>query len=283
MEILTNPAVTRDWARALRATGKRIGFVPTMGALHDGHRSLIDASVGANDATVVSIFVNPTQFNEVDDFQSYPRTIESDLELCARLGVDVVYAPSVETMYPDGTHTLIDPGPLGHILEGEHRPGHFGGVATVVVKLLNAVEPDVAYFGAKDFQQVAIVRRVVADLDLATRIEALPTVRESDGLAMSSRNTRLAPDARRAATVMYRALLAADGLYRGGLRDTSQLSAAITDTLSTEPACRVDYVALCDPDGFAPYIGQGPVVALVAAWFDEVRLIDNMILSDSSR
>lgn len=280
MNVISDPVVMRAWTRSVRATGRRVGFVPTMGALHAGHRSLIEASTGANDATVVSIFVNPTQFTEARDFELYPRHLEADLDLCAAAGVDMAYVPSVETMYPDGAFTSVDPGPIGEILEGEHRPGHFAGVATVVVKLLNAVEPDVAYFGEKDFQQVAVVRRVAADLDIAPRIEALPTVREADGLAMSSRNARLAPEARRSATVIHRALAAADRLHRQGVHNEAQLTGAIAEVLATEPLCRTDYVALVDPVTLAPYRGSGPVVALVAARFGEVRLIDNMTLSD---
>lgn len=280
MEVIGDPDSMSSWSRSVHRRGDTVGFVPTMGALHDGHRSLVTESTARCGATVVSIFVNPTQFDDRADFENYPTTLEADLDVCRAAGVDAVYLPSVEVMYPPGSSTTVDPGPIGAVLEGRHRPGHFTGVATVVVKLLGAVRPDVAYFGEKDFQQVAVLRRVVADLDLGVRIVALPTVREPDGLAMSSRNTRLDPAARDAATVIHRALLAGARSLRGARIAPADLIGAIESTLATEPLCRTDYVALVDPTTLVPWTGEGPVAALVAARFGDIRLIDNMVLSD---
>ena len=280
MEVIEDPDSMTSWSRSVRRGGDTVGFVPTMGALHDGHRSLVTESTRRCGATVVSIFVNPTQFDERTDFENYPTTLGADLDMCRVAGVDAVYLPSVEVMYPPGSSTTVDPGPIGAVLEGRHRPGHFTGVATVVVKLLGAVRPDIAYFGQKDFQQVAVLRRVVTDLDLGIRIVALPTVREPDGLAMSSRNTRLDPESRTAATVIHRALLAAAKSFHDRRDTPADVVGVIEHTLATEPSCRTDYVALVDPGTLAPWTGEGPVVALVAARFGDVRLIDNMVLSD---
>jgi len=262
-------------------SGASVGFVPTMGALHDGHLSLVRASQAGQDATAVSIFVNPAQFDDPDDYALYPRTVEEDLTLCERAGVDAVFAPSPAEIWQPGATTRVDPGPIGAVLEGAHRPGHFAGVATVVVKLLNIVDPDSAYFGAKDYQQVAVIRRVVGDLDMGHRIVACPTIREHDGLAMSSRNARLGSDARRIAAVLHRSLTAAALLHSGGCRDRRTLEDASRDTLAAEPGVDIDYVALRSPDTLDEFAdGSDHGVMLVAARVDGVRLIDNLVLSE---
>lgn len=251
-----------------------------MGALHDGHATLIGRSIADNEATVVSVFVNPTQFDRGADFASYPRTDDLDVDLCSGLGVDAVYLPSVEAMYPTGSTTTVDPGPLAHVLEGASRPGHFAGVATVVVKLLNSCEPDVAYFGEKDLQQLAVVRRIVTDLDLSVVVIGVPTVREPDGLAMSSRNRRLSPDDRRAAGCIARALRAVTELVGSGSDDLDDLRATMASVLAEEPRCRLDYAEIIDRETFSPATTlNANVSACIAAWFGDVRLIDNMTLS----
>lgn len=253
-----------------------------MGALHEGHSTLIRTSVAHHHSTVVSIFVNPTQFNQRSDFEHYPRTEEQDLSLCDSLGVDAVYLPDVVAMYPTGSTTTIDPGPLATVLEGASRPGHFAGVATVVVKLLATVEPDESFFGEKDLQQLAVIRRVVSDLDIASRITGVATVRENDGLAMSSRNVRLSVDDRLAARCISRALFSARQAAIDGVSDTVLLRTMLHETLAREPSCRLDYAEIVDDTNFASADQVGATTwACVAAWFGEVRLIDNICLSST--
>lgn len=281
MDVVSTPAEMSAWTAARRASGDTMGFVPTMGALHAGHLSLIASSRAAHSATAVSIFVNPTQFDHADDFAHYPRTLERDLDACARAGVDAVFIPDAGAMYPEGSTTTIDPGPIGSILEGAHRPGHFAGVATIVVKLLNIVDPDAAHFGAKDYQQVAVIRRVATDLDIPSRIVAHPTVRESDGLAMSSRNVRLAPADRTAATVIHRALTASARAHRADPGDLAAARRAALGVLGAEARADVDYLAFMAPDlSRESRDGDPDTVALVAARFGDVRLIDNLALSE---
>jgi pantoate--beta-alanine ligase len=277
--ILTGPDLAQSWSLTRRRAGERISLVPTMGALHAGHLSLIDAARRHSDRVMVSIFVNPTQFNRQDDFDAYPRTVDDDIELCRNAGVDAIYLPTVETMYPTGFATTIEPGPIAQHWEGTHRPGHFAGVATVVVKLLLACAPDVAVFGRKDLQQLAVISRTVTDLNIATAIVGAPTIREADGLAMSSRNRRLSPDARSRATAIHRGLLAAvTSAARSG--DVDQIErAALADI---EPAAdSIEYVAVIDRATFVRPTGvcaPDSCALIVAAWFDGVRLIDNMTL-----
>jgi pantoate--beta-alanine ligase len=275
------PSTMRSWSRQQREQGRRIGLVPTMGALHQGHLALVDEAHRLADVVVVSIFVNPLQFNRSDDFDSYPRPIDSDLELCAGAGVDAVYAPTAATMYPAGFETHVEPGSLADPLEGAGRPGHFRGVTTVVAKLFGAVQPDVAVFGQKDAQQLAVVRRMVADLDMGIEIAALPTVREADGLAMSSRNRRLGPAARRAATCIVHGLKAADTAWQHGQRDSSSLQAIALGPMEAEPLASIEYVEVVDPDTLtARAADDRPAMIVAAVWFDAVRLIDNWVLAD---
>lgn len=251
-----------------------------MGALHDGHRTLMERAGHECDVVVASIFVNPMQFDSQADLDSYPTTLESDLRTCREAGVDLVYAPSISTMYPAGFDSRVVVGRIGTVLEGRSRTGHYDGVATVVTKLLNIVTPDVAYFGQKDFQQTLVVRRLVTDLDLATEIRVVPTVRESDGLAMSSRNVRLSADARRRAVAIPRALGEVNGLFTRGERNASTLQARATGIME-EAGLSVDYVIVASSDELNPTdIAVPGDVVLIAAIIDGVRLIDNAILGE---
>ena len=280
VEILTTPHDARSWSRSRRKAGHSVGFVPTMGALHDGHATLVRRSSDENTSTVVSIFVNPTQFDRGSDFTTYPRTEHDDITRCENLGVDAVYMPTVDAVYPAGSSTTVDPGPIAAILEGAARPGHFAGVATVVVKLLTTCEPDVAYFGEKDLQQLSVVRRVVTDLDVPVSIVGVPTVREPDGLAMSSRNRRLTDDDRRAATCVARALFTVRDMVAAGEHDAHTLRGTLHSTLASEPRCRVDYAEIVDRSTFETVDSvEGAVSACIAVWFGDVRLIDNISLS----
>lgn len=279
MEVFDTPEEMRAWSTARRAVGERIGVVPTMGALHAGHRALIDAARGRAGRVVVTIFVNPLQFNQRADFDAYPRPLDDDLETCERVNVDAVYAPTGATMYPPGYQTHVEPGDLAARLEGLMRPGHFRGVATVVTKLFGATLPHVAAFGRKDFQQLAIVRRMVDDLDMGIEIVDVPIQREPDGLAISSRNVRLGPDDRAAATVLSQALFAARDAHDDGERDASALRAAVTASIGSEARARLEYVELVDAMTLAPVDRVDcPAVVLTAAWFGDVRLIDNVQL-----
>jgi pantoate--beta-alanine ligase len=257
-----------------------VGFVPTMGAFHEGHRSLMRRAKDERDVTVVSIFVNPLQFGDARDLETYPRDEEADLAAADREGVDLVFAPSVDEMYAGGEpEVTVDPGPLGERFEGASRPGHFRGVATVVAKLFAAVGPCAAYFGEKDAQQLAVVRRMVRDLSLPVEVRCGPVVREPDGLALSSRNRLLSPEQREAATCLFLALSEAAELARAGERDVGRLVAAMAREIGATPQARIDYVAVVDDDTFEelPAIA-GPARALVAARFGRVRLIDTLLL-----
>lgn len=270
--------ILRDVAavRAAVAGAGRVGLVPTMGAFHEGHLSLIRAARQACDLVVVWLFVNPTQFNEAADLAGYPRDEERDARLAAECGADILFAPPVEEVYPDGFATTVTVSGIADVLEGAHRPGHFAGVATVVAKMFAMVAPEVAYFGAKDAQQVAVVRRMVTDLNLPVRIEVLPIVREPDGLAMSSRNARLDPDQRRRATALHRGLAAGRAAVAAGERDAR----AVADVVAGELAgasIAAEYIAVVDPGTFAPLERiERPALIALAARVGPVRLIDNM-------
>ena len=273
-------AATRAACERERAEGKTVGFVPTMGAFHGGHRSLMRRANDERDVTVVSIFVNPLQFGDASDLETYTRDEPADLAVAEREGVDVVFAPSTDEMYPGGEpEVTVDPGPLGERFEGASRPGHFRGVATVVAKLFDTVGPCSAYFGEKDAQQLAVIRRMVRDLSLPVDVRCGPVVREPDGLALSSRNRLLSPERREAATCLFLALSVAAELARAGERDTGKLVAAMAREIGATPQARIDYVAVVDEETFeeVPTIA-GPARALVAARFDRVRLIDTLLL-----
>jgi pantoate--beta-alanine ligase len=250
-----------------------------MGALHAGHLALIEEAGRRCDIVVVSIFVNPLQFNRSDDFDQYPRPIDADVDACRAAGVDAVYAPTAAVMYPEGFQTHVEPGALAESLEGSSRPAHFRGVATVVAKLFGAIQPDIAVFGQKDFQQLTIIRRMVIDLDMDVVIVAVPTVRESDGLAISSRNSRLSVEDRYAAVCVVQALHLAVGAVEVGERDAERLVALASERIAAEPRAKLDYVEIVDPVTLDPLtVLDGPATIVAAAWFGDVRLIDNLSL-----
>ncbi|WP_347246222.1 pantoate--beta-alanine ligase [Thermogutta sp.] len=264
-------------SRQLRRAGRRIGFVPTMGALHEGHLSLVRAAKRECEEVVVSIYVNPTQFGRGEDFERYPRNLEKDLELLADLDVPWVFAPTDSEMYPTGFDTWVEVGRMAQPWEGKFRPGHFRGVATVVLKLFHLVEPDIAYFGEKDYQQLLVVRQMVRDLNLAVEIRPCPTVREPDGLAMSSRNQYLSPKEREDALVLYRSLCLAQERVRAGEKDAHAIAVAMRELISSVPYAQIDYVALVDPETLEEVLTiDRPVQALLAVRLGSTRLIDNM-------
>jgi pantoate--beta-alanine ligase len=268
-----DPQALHAVTRALRGAGRRVALVPTMGALHDGHRELIRHARLAPGASVtaVSIFVNPLQFGAGEDLDRYPRPLEADLEVLRSEGVELAFTPGVDTMYPAGAETRVHPGPLGDELEGAVRPGHFAGVLTVVAKLFGIVAPDVAFFGEKDYQQLVLVRRMARDLDLPTSVVGVPTVREPDGLALSSRNAYLSPDDRARAAVLNRALAAGAGVSARGPQAVLDAARAV---LAQESALDVDYLELRDTD-LRPDPVAGRARLLVAARLGTTRLIDN--------
>ena len=260
-----------------RAAGT-IGLVPTMGALHAGHAALIERARAECATVVVSIFVNPLQFDRADDLARYPRPLEADLALCERLGVDVVVAPAPEAIYPEPPDITVVVGATAKYLCGAFRPGHFNGVATVVLKLFNIVQPDVAYFGEKDAQQLAIIRRMVADLNVPVRIAPVPTVRESDGLALSSRNQHLSEAERALAPALFRALTDARDAVASGVTDAETVKRRAAGTLPASERLRLEYLELVDPRTFQPVQRvAGPVVAAAALWVGTTRLIDNVL------
>lgn len=276
MLILGSPREAHRWSAGEHLAGRAIGFVPTMGALHTGHLALIAEAHSRADTVAVSIFVNPLQFNRPDDFRAYPRPLDADLETCRAAGVAAVYAPDGSSMYAPGFETHVEPGETAALLEGAMRPGHFRGVTTVVAKLFNAVQPHVAVFGEKDYQQLAVIRRMVADLDFAVEIVGLPTVREADGLAVSSRNRRLSSEQRRGAVVVPRALRAISDAVTAGEDDVSTLLERATSVVGAEPLATLEYLQIVDPLTLAPLERiDGQARALIAAWFGQVRLIDN--------
>lgn len=273
-------AAMARWGRGLRRDGVCIGLVPTMGALHAGHRSLIRKARLSCDAVVVSLFVNPAQFGPHEDFAGYPRPFSKDRALCEAEGVDVLFSPAVEAMYPTNFQTTVTVPDLARRWEGAARPQHFQGVATVVTKLFNAVTPDAAFFGQKDYQQAVLIRQMAQDLNFGVRVVMLATVREPDGLALSSRNIYLKPNERRAAPALYRALHAGAQAVRHGTRSARSVERVMQRTLALEPAVRLDYLAVCDARTLAPITQlRGPLVLLGAVRLGPVRLIDNMLVN----
>jgi pantoate--beta-alanine ligase len=265
-----------------QAAGRRVGLVPTMGALHAGHLSLVEASNRECGFTVATIFVNPTQFAPHEDFARYPRTLEADLEQLAGVGADAVFAPASEEMYPPGFSTYIDPPEVARPWEGACRAGHFRGVTTVVLKLFQAAPADAAYFGHKDYQQSVVIRRMVQDLNVPIEIRVAPTVREPDGLAMSSRNVYLSPNERRKALALWQSLQFAERLFRDGERDAALIRRRMSETLQTGGVDRIDYATIVDPDTLAEVNRlQAPAIALIAAYVGKTRLIDNCRLHET--
>jgi pantoate--beta-alanine ligase len=294
MKIFKSVEEMRSACRAAKRADQRIGLVPTMGALHEGHLSLVRSARERCNVVAVSIFVNPTQFGPNEDFSKYPRSFERDCELLEKEGVDLLFAPSVEEMYPDGTVTWVTVEGLSDKLCGRSRPGHFRGVTTVVAKLFNIVEPDLAFFGQKDAAQLAIIRRLVRNLHFAVQIVGCPIVRESDGLAMSSRNAYLDPQQRRSALALHRSLLEIQNLFDQGERNPEMLISAGKRIASQELAIRLDYLEIIDPDSLEPISqtawGQPPsavqssaarppsALVAIAAFVGTTRLIDNIVL-----
>jgi pantoate--beta-alanine ligase len=280
MEILRTVAELRDWSRQARNDGgNTIALVPTMGALHAGHASLIRAARQTAGFVAVSIFVNPTQFGPNEDYARYPRTFDADCALAEAEGADVVFAPGVEELYPEGAATFVDVEGLGNRLDGQSRPGHFRGVATVVSKLLIACEADFGFFGQKDAAQVAVLRRMVTDLRLPAKLVVCPIVREADGLALSSRNVYLSATERAQALALSRAIRKAEELTAQGERRAETLISAVREVFAAEPAVRIDYIEAVDWSTLLPVEHAAPgTLFAVAAWVGETRLIDNTVL-----
>ena len=273
----------REALAAARRTGASIGLVPTMGALHAGHGRLIEQACQETDWVVVSIFVNPIQFDRKDDYTRYPRPLSGDLEFCEARGVEMVFAPEAGEMYPEPQSTLVEVRGVAEHLCGRFRPGHFQGVATVVLKLFNIVQPDRAYFGEKDAQQLAVIRRMVRDLNVPVRIVAVPTVREADGLALSSRNRRLSAEERRVAPALYQALQLAAQRIASGAGDPAELQRAALALLDEHPEVRVEYLEIVDPDEMQPVARiTAPVRVAAAVWIGSTRLIDNVLCQPAS-
>lgn len=278
MQVLKSVEAVREAVRTARSVRRSVGCVMTMGALHAGHRSLLDLACEETDFVAATIFVNPTQFAPHEDLDKYPRPLESDLEICRAAGVDAVFLPSVDTMYPADSQTTVSVSMVSQPLEGAHRPTHFDGVSTVVLKLLNIVNPDVAYFGQKDYQQCAVIRRMVRDLNVPVDIRTAPTIRDADGLALSSRNQYLSETEREAALKLNASLSDAEKRIAEGCGDVAAVEAAMRERLS-DPAISLDYAVIVDPDSLAPIAAaQATMVALVAAKVGSTRLIDNRII-----
>jgi len=284
LRVISDPEEMRRVSFAWRRAGDTVGFVPTMGYLHAGHLSLVKLAVARCDHVVISIFVNPTQFGPGEDLDRYPRDLDGDLAKAAGAGAELAYVPEATTVYPAGYQTRVTVPELAAPLCGASRPVHFGGVATVVTKLLNVVQPDVAVFGEKDYQQLQVVRRLVRDLELPVEIVGGPTVREVDGVAMSSRNAYLSPEQRSQAVCLVTALRRIWELFDGGERHVGRLEEAARGVISAQPAARVDYVEIRDPDTLEPVrtIADRAVIAL-AVFFGETRLIDNTVLGGDRR
>ncbi|MDX1614458.1 MAG: pantoate--beta-alanine ligase [Candidatus Promineifilaceae bacterium] len=259
------------------------GMVPTMGALHEGHLSLVRQAVEENDRTLVSIYVNPAQFDRPSDLAAYPRDLDHDIELLRQAGVDVVFTPDDQSMYPDGFQTTVHVAEVTKPLEGAARPGHFDGVATIVTKLFNIGEPTRAYFGQKDAQQVAVVRRLITDLNFSVKLMVCPIVRDPDGLALSSRNARLTPNQRRAAPVLYQALSAAATRIKQGEDDAARIRRQMQRRIEGERLARIDYVSVADPDSLTEIDSiEDRALLSLAVYFGEIRLIDNMVIEGAN-
>lgn len=282
MDTVTTVRDIKDKVAGLKAQGFSIGLVPTMGGLHKGHLSLIRRARQENDTVVLSIFVNPTQFDRRKDLEDYPRDLEDDKELAQKGGVDIVFAPGVEEMYPGGFSTYVEVEGLTKGLCGAFRPGHFRGVTTVVTKLFNIIRPDRAYLGEKDFQQTVVVKRLVKDLNMDVEVVALPTVRDMDGLALSSRNVRLGREDRVVALSLYKALLRARKLFASGVTDSVKIIQQMRDTLHKAGIFQIDYISIVDPETLEELEEANPrAMATIAAWVKDTRLIDNMCLSET--
>ena len=279
MQIITTIPEMQSLAESLRKQGRSIGFVPTMGFLHEGHLSLMRRARQECETVVVSIFVNPTQFGPHEDFERYPRDEKGDREKCESAGVDILFMPSATEMYPEKPSVFVAVEGIADVLEGAARPGHFRGVATVVSKLFHIVKPHTAYFGQKDYQQCAVIRRMVKGLNLDVQIAVLPTVREQDGLALSSRNSYLTPEERRAAAAIYRALTAAEKLVKAGVREPEKLKNKMQAVLREERGISIDYIEVADCESLVPCeVVKEKIVMLIAVRLGRARLIDNILV-----
>ena len=279
MELIAKINKLKAVVRKMRGAGNSIGFVPTMGALHDGHLMLVKKARQVADTVLVSVFVNPIQFGRGEDFEHYPRNLSHDVELLTWAGVDYVFAPAMEEYYPKDFDTFVEVEQLSEPLCGKFRPGHFRGVATVVAKLFTIVEPDYAFFGQKDAQQAGVVRRMARDLKFPVEVRVCPIVREEDGLAMSSRNAYLSPEERRAATVLYRSLCRAAALILEGERQVARVRQAAIDMIQAEPSARLEYFEIVDTGDFHPVAAlRGEVLMALAVYIGKTRLIDNLLV-----
>jgi pantoate--beta-alanine ligase len=281
MEIINRRQRISSIARKLRREEKTVGFVPTMGALHEGHLSLVSEARQRCDIVIVSVFVNPAQFGKGEDFERYPRDLTADAALLANYNVDYIYAPTTEEIYPDGFSTYVNVEGLSDPMEGEFRPGHFRGVATVVTILFNTISPDFAFIGQKDAQQAVIIKRLTRDLGFETEVVVLPTIREESGLALSSRNTYLSEEQKQAAPVLFQALRAAKLAFRDGERNTARLTEIVREKIGAQPHAKLDYVAVVNAENLQPIakIEDEQTLITLAAKFGHVRLIDNTILN----
>ncbi len=281
MDVISRIAAVKAAVKKKKSQGMSVGFVPTMGFLHEGHLSLVKESLRRTDCSVVSIFVNPTQFGPHEDFKTYPRDLERDSALLEELGVNILFIPDAQEMYPEGFKTYVEVEELQDKFEGQSRPGHFKGVCTVVLKLFIIVQPDVAFFGQKDAQQAVILQKMVQDLNLDVDLQVLPIIREKDGLALSSRNVYLSQNERKAALCLIRSLKKAKRLIEAGEKDSRVILNAMEGLISTEPLATLDYLAVVDLDNFEPLDKiERNVFILVAVYFGEVRLLDNMIIQN---
>ncbi|MCX7926657.1 MAG: pantoate--beta-alanine ligase [Candidatus Omnitrophica bacterium] len=282
MKVISSIGRLQQVIKQIKKKNLSIGFVPTMGALHNGHGSLINASCKENDITVVSIFVNPLQFGPKEDLKQYPRPFKSDLAFCRKLGVDILFHPSAEQMYPESFSTSVEVKGLSDVLEGKFRPGHFRGVATVVAKLFCMIMPDKAYFGQKDAQQAIIIERMTKDLAMPIKIKVLPIIREPDGLAMSSRNIYLSKSQRQNSVVLYKALTLARQLINSGQRDAVKVISRMKQLIKTVDEAKIDYITVVEPYSLKPVskITNGCLICL-AVRFGSTRLIDNIVVGDS--
>ncbi|MFA5117139.1 MAG: pantoate--beta-alanine ligase [Candidatus Omnitrophota bacterium] len=280
MKLIRDPRQMHLFSAKARRAGRTIGLVPTMGYLHEGHLSLAHRARRDMDITVMSIFVNPAQFGPKEDLKKYPRDLKHDMKLAKDAGVDAIFYPSTEAMYPDGYKTYVGVRELSDILCGRSRPGHFTGVTTVVVKLFNIVECDVVYFGQKDAQQALIIKKMAADLNMPLKIKVMPIIREKDGLAMSSRNKYLSPGERRDAAVLHKALLLAKSLIRRGRKAPAYLVSRMKDLIRKKKSARIDYIDIVDARDLSPVKSiKGKVLILLAVWIGKTRLIDNIIIN----
>ncbi len=279
MQIINHITDMQHWSEARRLEGKRIAFVPTMGFLHEGHLSLVREGKKRGDVVIVSIFVNPMQFNQQADFATYPRSLEQDQHMLEEVSTDVLFYPKAQEIYPQGFQTAVEVDKVSQPLCGAFRPGHFRGVATVVTKLFNITKPHVALFGEKDFQQCVVIKRMVKDLNFDLEVLAMPTIREPDGLAMSSRNARLSPTERQTSLCLSRALNRAQEMAVHGERRASSILQVVQETIAREGGIRIEYASLCHPETLEEVtVVSGPTLLALAAWVGDIRLIDNRVI-----